>query len=137
MNLCIRRKAVPKVFVLACVWMLFACTGSDSDELMRPEDKHILSRLQRGADGELIIAATYSGGGAGDTVYKFMACPANGASCEVLASIDSNDGPKPKIFSDGNRIILLVNKDDYIYDFASFSRLMSGLNPGRIYLHYR
>jgi hypothetical protein len=85
----------------------------------------------------LLIGATFSGGGAGDTTYRFLACPAGATSCELLGSIDSNSDPAPQLVQEASRIFLVVNGSDYIFDFRSFSRMMEDLAPGTIFLRYR
>lgn len=109
------------------VWILLiaaasGCTEAATVETDRPREQQISSRVSLGPDGDILIAVRHSGGGAGDTTYRLLACPAEASSCEVLANIDSGSGPKPELAVANARLALTINRSDGIWDFRNFSR---------------
>jgi len=103
----------------------------------RPDDQSISSRISRGSDGELLVAVTHSGGGAGDTVHRLLACPSSAGSCELLASVATNDQPPPALVTEGSKIAFVLNERDYLGGFRNYSRSLPGLQPGSILIRYR
>lgn len=113
------------------------CTAPDAS-FERPERRHILSSIGWGAEGEILVAATFSGGAAGDVTLRLLACPSDGARCEQLAAIDRpNSRPVPEVASARGAVVLTVNRSDRIGFFRSFSRVIPSLSEGPIYLRYR
>lgn len=122
--------------MLPLVSLASACAGAP-EEMDRPDDQSISSRVSRGSDGELLVAVTHSGGGAGDSVHRLLACPALANTCELLASVDANDGPLPALVEEGSRIAFTINESDYLSGFRNFSREVPSLRPGSIAIRYR
>jgi hypothetical protein len=124
---------------LSPIVLLFLCSCSTKlpETLERPPNQQVHSRVSRGSDGDILVAATFSGGGAGDTVYRLLACQPRKADCEVLGSIGASELPKPEISQEGGRVRLTVNKSDSINGFKNFSRSLRGLDYGSVYLYYR
>ena len=129
-------RSAPLALMAVLIGLVAGCAGVP-EEMDRPDERYISSRISRGDAGELIVAVTYSGGGAGDTTHRLLACPRSARSCELLASIDTNDRPRPELIMEGSKITLLVNEPDYIGGFRSYSRALAGLEHGSIFLRYR
>jgi hypothetical protein len=114
------------------------CTRQPPAELDRPEARHIYSRVSRGQEGEILLAATLWGGGAGDITYRAFACPTGEPRCEVLSAISAADAEKiPKLIHEGDRIFLVVDEGDRIGEFRSYSTTLPSLKFGGLYLRYR
>jgi len=90
-------------FLLPLVYLAAGCARV-SEEMDRPDDQSISSRVARPSGGELLVAVTYPGGGAGDTIHRLLACASSARSCELLASVDTNDRPPPSLVPEGARI---------------------------------
>ena len=129
-----------KIAVLAwmasLIYLASAC-GGVPENMDRPEDRSVSSRISRGSAGELLVAVTYSGGGAGDTVHRLLACPSSAGSCELLASVDTNGRPPPALVPEGSRIAFLINESDYLGGFRNHSHSLPGLKPGTILIRSR
>ena len=124
-----------RLFLLTTVAAASGCWGG-TELVDRPESRYVLSRLSR-PDGELLVVATYSGGAAGDTIHRLLACPAAADECEVLAAVDTNDNQAPGLTLNAGRIILSVNWDDTIGQFRNYSRTLNSVPAGTLYLSYR
>ena len=127
---------VLRYWLLPPLSVVAACSAA-TEEMERPEDGNITSRVRRGGDGELMIAAPQSGGAAGDTVHRLLACPSAGRSCELLASVDANGQSRPELIAEGSTVAFIVNGTDYIGGFRNYSRTVRGFEPGVIVLRYR
>jgi hypothetical protein len=123
--------------LLIGAFLISSCSGPPPETFSRPEGEHVLSRITRGKSGELLVAATHSGGAAGDTVYRVLACPTGSSSCEVIASINPYEAEKPMLVADGSRIALVVNSGDRIGQFRNYSRTLPDLRRGGMHLRYR
>jgi hypothetical protein len=117
--------------------VLQSCSSASQEEWPRPSEEHVLSRIARANEGELLLAATFSGGGAGDTTFRLLACPRVAARCEVLAAIDANEGERPMLEQNDGGIALVVTRNDYISGFRNYSRTIESLAPGTISIRYR
>jgi hypothetical protein len=118
------------------IFLAGACAGAP-EEMDRPNEQAISSRVSRGSAGELVVAVTHSGGGAGDTVHRLLACPSSAGSCELLASVDTNDRPPPALIPEGSKIAFVINQSDYLGGFRNYSRSLPDLQPGSILIRYR
>lgn len=116
-------------WMLPLLPLVGACAGVP-EEMDRPDEESVSSRVSRGSAGELLVAVTHSGGGAGDTVHRLLACPSSDRSCELLASVDANDGPPPTLVEEGSRIAFIINERDYLGGFRNYSRSLPDLQPG-------
>jgi hypothetical protein len=104
----------------------------------RPEDRHVFSRVDRGAEGDIVVAAAFSGGAAGDVTLRLLACPVNETRCEQLAAVvGAHPEQVPEVSAAHGGIVLTVNREDRIGFFRSFSRVMPSLSEGQIHLRYR
>jgi hypothetical protein len=122
-------------------WMPFliclgACAGAP-EKVDRPDDQSISSRVARGDAGELLVAVNYSGGGAGDTVHRLLACSTSARSCELLASVDTNDRPPPTLVKQGSRTAFIINESDRMSGFRNYSRTLADAQDGSIIILYR
>jgi hypothetical protein len=129
--------------ILCIAWSGGGCSQNNlTDD--RPEDRHIYSRVAVGDEGEMILGATFTGGGAGDTTYKLLACRLNERRCETIAAIAvdndvviDNDPCRPEVRPSGGGVSLVVDPDKRVGIFQSFSRTLPSLAEGPITLHYR
>lgn len=122
---------------LAILIALGACSSQSEETWPAPAKSQVSSAVQRSPEETIVVAVTSSGGGAGDITHRVLACQRGGARCELLASIDTNDGPPPIVAKSAVGIALTVNKGDYVAGFRNFSRELGSLQPGEIYLQYR
>lgn len=124
--------------ILAGIFLLVGCIQQGPEKIDRPEDRHTYSRLSLGKEGELLLAATFWGGGAGDITYRALACPTGQPDCEVLAAISAaNPEEIPELIQQGDRIFLVVDEGDVIGTYRSYSRTLPSLKFGGLYLRYR
>lgn len=114
-----------------------ACAKDIPDEVSRPPDQLIASRLAVGSEGELIVGIHHSGGGAGETIHRLLACVRGSQSCEVLSALDTNSRVAPVVTAEGTAVAFVVNPTDRIGQFRSFSRTLPRLYRGSILLRYR
>lgn len=117
--------------------LLLGCTRQPATEMDRPDERHVHSRVARGAEGEILLASAFSGGGAGDTTYRMLACPTGKPRCEILASISWDQEETPELVSERAGIHLVVNESNRIGQFRSFSRTIPSLELGGLFLRYR
>jgi hypothetical protein len=103
----------------------------------RPAEPQVHSRVARAAEGEILLASAFSGGGAGDTTYRMLACPKGKPRCEILASIAWDEEKIPELITEGADIYLVVNEGSRIGQFRSFSRTIPSLELGGLFLRYR
>jgi hypothetical protein len=128
---------VQRKLILVGLSLLIGCARQPPADIDRPEARHVHSRVSRGHEGEILLAATFSGGGAGDTTYQMLACPTGKPRCEVLASIAWDEEKIPELIAKGPRIYLVVNEGSRIGQYQSFSRTIPSLRLGGFYLRYR
>jgi hypothetical protein len=103
----------------------------------RPEARYVHSRVPVAREGEVIVGASFSGGGAGDTTYEVLACQKGREECEVLAAIGDNGLPKPEVSLEDGRIMITLSKEHGITGFKNYTRLFSNTGAGSIRLKYR
>jgi hypothetical protein len=123
--------------VILCILFVAACTDSYEINLPRPEKKDQVSSIRRPDGGEIVLAMHFTGGAAGDKTYKVLACPSSGADCEVLATVDSYESRPPEVVAERGGYTLVVNKDDSVWGFMTFSNTFQDLRRGDILLSYR
>lgn len=128
---------MPRKLILAGFALMIGCVQQPAAEIDRPEDRHIHSRVGRGPEGEILLASTFSGGAAGNTTYRVLACVPGETRCEILASIAWDEEKAPELLADGRKIYLVVNDDSRIGQFRSFSRTIPSLQLGGLFLRYR
>lgn len=89
--------------------------------------------------GELLIARKSSGGGAtGGFVYDLLACPSNATGkCDVLAHVDTNDQPPPRIVFSKQIPTLLLNRGDTVWAYSNFTYKLNADIGTRILLSYQ
>lgn len=126
-----------RLAILSCLSLSASCSQEDRS-FERPGERHIYSRVARGGEGEVMVAATFSGGGAGDTTFRLLACPKDKPECEELAAVSvANEDRKPDVRAASVGIEFVVEQNDRIGFFRSFSRSIPSLSEGPIYLRYR
>jgi hypothetical protein len=123
--------------VLTILIGLGGCNSRSGDTWPAPDKRQISSAVQRTAEETLLVTLTSSGGGAGDLTHRVLACKSGSEMCELLASIDTNDGPAPALSKTREGVALIVNRGDYVADYRNFSRELGSLQPGELYLQYR
>jgi hypothetical protein len=127
-----RKQLIAVCLLLTCV----GCGDTDSARLNRPDTKDIQSSLRMGEAGEILVAAHYSGGAAGDKTYKVLACAARASACEIIATVDPYDSAVPTLARDKDAVNLTVNQRDGVSGFRNFSHdLQTG--RGSLVLRYR
>ncbi len=114
-----------------------ACSPGVPNMMDRPSAEYVYSKVQVDKEGEIIVAATFSGGAAGDTTYKLFACPTGKARCEVLASIGENGSPRPEVSMSNGKIVLTISENHGLSGFRNFTRLFTRMIEGSIRLNYR
>lgn len=124
--------------IILMAGFLTACDSSIVDEADKSDYPVIIQSAPVGR-GELIIARKSSGGGAtGDLIYDLLACPSElPDKCDVLAHVDTNNQISPKIALSQHNPTLIINRDDTIWDYSSFTYKLNPEAGTRILLSYR
>jgi hypothetical protein len=123
--------------VSGCAALCVGCSNSTYPrETAAPDAREVVatSPLSGGAL-ELVVHDT--GGAAGDRVYRLVSCARGAGRCEILASIDSYDGPRPQLSREGPTVLLVVNRKDAVWEFNTYSNRLPSLGRGNLLLRYR
>jgi hypothetical protein len=122
------------------LYLLFGCVGCSNStyprETAAPNAGEVLSTSPL-SGGALELVVHDTGGAAGDRVYRLISCARGARRCEILASIDSYDGPRPELSREGSAVALVVNRKDAVWEFNTYSNRLPSLGRGNLLLLYR
>lgn len=124
------------ILILVSV-ILEGCTSSAVRPQDRPSDREILHRVVVDKGGDLMVSASYSGGGGGDTTYRLLACPTGANRCDMLGGVDSHGGVAPALILKDGSVVFVICADDSLWDFSNVTNYLGRSSQRRVRLEYR
>ncbi len=122
---------------LAAICAAGACSGSAVEEVERPRDEDVAQSIRADEAGDIAVAAFHSGGAAGDTIYKLIACPTGSRVCDNMGSVDTHGGPPPEITTVAGKLSLVISERDSLWGFSNVTNYLQRGPNRRIMLRYR
>lgn len=106
--------------IIILLGVLPSCSENSGRERLLLEPKEIIATREAGKGFVAVSRRSVGGGATGNIAYDIAACSRRKqASCDLIASVFTHNGPRPIIMEGGNGFV--ISREDTVVDYTSFT----------------